>query len=353
MSAVNVSGCVLPLYATNVLPQPRQPCVKACLTITYSLNDTISCAFSRSSSPTYAPQLETSLAALLEDILRAWDANEAANREHAESTVLNLIDDSLSRSLRRLRCDIEEDADQRSNPALTGLVETLGAKIEGLSVAGLRQSESAMIRNMALDMARLRWPVPRFACLLPLHVGQLTEEQRALGVWSKRLQEWCRDGKKQGKGRFKRRLRLFFLCASDFSLAECGPGGQGYEVNEVLDWVKKARPVANLGLTLGKIALSTCTGLHLSGGNDVVAALGGTLGETVSSMLENAQAWHSKEPVFTVSPGQRAAGGDFEQRQASTGDRQVSPRFLFAVDFGLLRSPFLLPLSLAPHHRTM
>lgn len=58
-------------------------------------------------------------------------------------------------------------------------------------------------------------------------------------------------------------MRLFFLCGKDYSLAECGPGGQGYELKEFVEWVKKVMPVAKLMLVLSSIALKTCIGLAI------------------------------------------------------------------------------------------
>lgn len=248
------------------------------------------------------------------------------------SAVLGRIDDSVSRSLRSLRHDIERDAGERLDPALSGLVEALGAKLEGLPVAGLRQSERAMLRNMALDVAYLRWPVPRLACLLPSHDGQLTEHDRGFDSWTDRLRAWCRDGKKKGKGKFRRRLRLFFLCASDFSLAECGPDGQGYEVREVLDWVKKARPVAKLGLALGSIVLNTCTGLRLPA-SDIVASLEETVGNAVSTIVEEVGPPGLDETASIAGEGLRA-GGLVRQLRAG-GERKVcSPALLTTFDIG-------------------
>lgn len=241
-------------------------------------------------------------------------------RENLTSTILGGIDDSISRSLRSLRHDIERDAVERLDPALGGLVEALGAKMERVSVAGLCRSEKAMLRNMAQDVAYLRWPVPRLACLLPAYDGLLTEHDRGFHIWTCRLRSWCRGGKKKGKGKFRRYLRLFFLCASDFSLAECGPDGQGYEVKEVLDWVKKVQPLAKLGLALGSIALSTCTGLRLPASN-IITALEETVGGAVSTVVENVGVPDLNETAMTV--GEDVSCRSLVRQLSGTEDRKV------------------------------
>lgn len=76
----------------------------------------------------------------------------------------------------------------------------------------------------------LRWPIPRLVCVLPTPEKPLEESDRAFEVWSAKLREWYLGGKRQGSGFATRKLRVFFLCAQDMSLAECGPKGLGYEV---------------------------------------------------------------------------------------------------------------------------
>ncbi|CAN0216321.1 unnamed protein product, partial [Ectocarpus fasciculatus] len=108
------------------------------------------------------------------------------------------------------------------------------------------------------------WPIPRLVCVLPAPESgakPLQEKDRSFEEWSATLWNWCLGGKKKGKGLATRKLRLFFLCPYDRSLAECGPGGQGYEVTELLEWAKKAKPFAKVGLSLASIALRVCTGL--------------------------------------------------------------------------------------------
>ncbi|CAN0308250.1 unnamed protein product, partial [Ectocarpus sp. 6 AP-2014] len=87
-------------------------------------------------------------------------------------------------------------------------------------------------------------------CVLPApESGEkpLEERDRSFEEWSGVLRKWCLEGKKKGRGFAMRKLRLFFVFPQDMSLAECGPDEQGYEVKELLNWAKKARPLAKVG----------------------------------------------------------------------------------------------------------
>lgn len=71
-------------------------------------------------------------------------------------------------------------------------------------------------------------------CMLPApEKGEkpLKEGDRSFEEWSGVLRTWCDGGKKKGKRVGTRELRLFFVCAQDWSLAKCGPDGQGYKVS--------------------------------------------------------------------------------------------------------------------------
>lgn len=95
----------------------------------------------------------------------------------------------------------------------------------------------------------IRWPIPRLVCVLPApESGEapLQESDREFGQWSAVLEDWCRGGKRKGKGRATRKLHMFFLCPHDMSLAECGPDGQGYQAG------RPAKSVEHRALAPGK-----------------------------------------------------------------------------------------------------
>ncbi|CAM9904045.1 unnamed protein product, partial [Sphacelaria rigidula] len=86
------------------------------------------------------------------------------------------------------------------------------------------------------------------------------------------------------------------------SLVECGPGGQGYEVKELLAWVKKARVAAKLGLALGSIAFKVCTGLAVPA-DQIDAAFGETLGGVVSKIVEEGASTVAEEVKSSALEG--------------------------------------------------
>jgi serine/threonine protein kinase len=52
------------------------------------------------------------------------------------------------------------------------------------------------------------------------------------------------------------RYRLFFLCGHTLRAVSCGPEGTGYLISAPKEWVKKAAPILNAGLSLLKVGLA-------------------------------------------------------------------------------------------------
>ncbi|CAM9140707.1 unnamed protein product [Sphacelaria rigidula] len=191
-------------------------------------------------------RITENLEKVLERMMTAWQPPEANLRE-SESALLNPMDAHLVRRLHELRLDMERDGNRRLETTLDELrlnVERLETKLDAVSnnvrakidecnTAGLGDSQSGMLRSVAFDIACLRWPVPRLACLLPAHEEPLSEVDRSHANWTARLQGCFQRDRGVGKGTFRRELRLFLLCAHDMSLVDCGPEGQGYKVNEL------------------------------------------------------------------------------------------------------------------------
>jgi hypothetical protein len=64
---------------------------------------------------------------------------------------------------------------------------------------------------------------------------------------------------KKGLGKlnvFQDKARLIFYCSVTFEPVPCGKDGDGYEVNTLKPWVKKAIPVLKVGLFLLQLGLS-------------------------------------------------------------------------------------------------
>eukprot|EP00903_Cladosiphon_okamuranus_P007160 g6952.t1 len=162
-------------------------------------------------------------------------------------------------------------------------------------------TERRVLTSVARDVASLRWPIPRLVCVLPVPESILQESDRAFDQWSAVLKDWCR-----GTGLVTRELRVFFLCSYDMSLAECGPGGQGYKVKELLKWAKKAKSFAEVGLALASIALKVCTGLAVPTA-DFEAALGTKAGGALSGFVKEALEFGIEKTTRVA--GERLGGG--------------------------------------------
>ncbi|CBJ26246.1 LRR-GTPase of the ROCO family, incomplete sequence [Ectocarpus siliculosus] len=252
-------------------------------------------------------ELEPNLEAVLRKIL---EPSSSPGDGLAESNTLipKLIDGALAKRLSSLCSDMQLDVNRKLNETtmkvVAGVEQVVQANLSNAAVAGLRPTERDILVGVAREVAILRWPIPRFVCVLPARDTRLSESDRSFEKWSTALKEWCASkspakdaknpnrktsilglNKPQLRGLVTRELRLFFLCGQDKSLAECGPDGQGYEVKEFLDWVRKAAPAAKIGLALASIALKVCTGLAVS--TDTFEAAFGT-SEDMSAFVEDA-----------------------------------------------------------------
>ena len=216
--------------------------------------------------------------------------------------------DTLVQNLHNLRLKLDESDPQPLGTRVEELVRELGAKIDR---CGVQDLDRRILRRVSLDIACLRWPIPYLACLLPKHEGTLSDDDRSHQRWSDRLRAWCGDGKKAGRGMVRRKLRLFFLCAHDYSLAECGPNGQGYKVKQLREWAAKAIPLAKVTLALASITLMVCTGLSIPA-DQIDAAFGDSLGGAISDIVKEAGT-AAVDEMTTVARSGLESGADGQQ----------------------------------------
>ncbi|CAM9334472.1 unnamed protein product [Ectocarpus sp. 12 AP-2014] len=254
-----------------------------------------------------AEELERNLEAVLRRILEP-SSNPSDGLAESNTFIPKLIDGALAKRLSSLCSDMQLDVNRKLNETtmeiVAGVEQVVQANLSNAAVAGLKPTERGILVGVAREVALLRWPIPRFVCVLPARDTRLSESDRSFEKWSIALKEWC-TSKSPAKGvknptqktsilgltkpqltrLVTRELRLFFLCGQDKSLAECGPDGQGYEVKEFLDWVRKVAPAAKIGLALASITLKVCTGLAVSA--DTFEAAFGT-SEDLSAFVEDA-----------------------------------------------------------------
>ncbi|CAM9209821.1 unnamed protein product [Sphacelaria rigidula] len=271
-----------------------------------------------------ADQLQQGLEVALENIL---DACRAREQEQMSKKI-----DTLVQNLHNVRLRLDRNDPQPLGDIVDTLVRELGAKIDG---GGLRDTERQILRRVSLDMACLRWPVPRLACLLPKHEGTLSDDDRSLSRWSDRLRAWCGDGNRAGRGMVRRKLRLFFICAHDYSLAECGPNGQGYKVKQLREWAAKAMPLAKVTLALASITLKVCTGLSIPT-DDVDAAFGDSLGGVISDIVKESGT-AAVDEMTTVARDGLESGADGQQLEHLSEDPKPRPAPLDGLQYDRLK----------------
>lgn len=136
---------------------------------------------------------------------------------------------------------------------------------------------------------------PRHACILPpWHFSKacgLTEDEQMPEVWVRRLQEWQEDDFKEGKAFFKKKKRLFLVCAHTHRLVPCGPNGQGYDIQQTRTWFRMSVKVATFTLQMMSTTLSAMVMAPLSGAGaawDAAAeATVSAAAEKIDSMLQD------------------------------------------------------------------
>lgn len=106
---------------------------------------------------------------------------------------------------------------------------------------------------------------PRQACVLPGGYAQFGnwDNLRKPEVWTKTLEEWVASGYKAGKEFWKRRMRLFLVCAHTHQLVPCGHNGRGYKVQRYRKWARVTFDVAKFVLQATCATLAAMVVGHL------------------------------------------------------------------------------------------
>ena len=92
---------------------------------------------------------------------------------------------------------------------------------------------------------------PRQACVLPGDYAEphgLTNDLQHPKVWTKKLEEWIESDLKAGKGVWKKKMRLFLVCAHTQELVPCGHDGRGYDIRRARKWVRVTVDLAKFAL---------------------------------------------------------------------------------------------------------
>lgn len=146
---------------------------------------------------------------------------------------------------------------------MSGLEATMGGVAAKMSeiAAAMMTADDGVTKTLDVVVAMLMavrgdaFDTPRQACVLPGDYAPhgLTAELSSPKVWTQRLQEWIASDFKAGKGVWKKKMRLFLVCAHTHELVPCGHDGRGYDVQRFRRWVGVAVDVAKFALQV------TCT----------------------------------------------------------------------------------------------
>ena len=199
-------------------------------------------------------------------------ATAAAGRHGGESAKLHQLVRDLQQQLGQQHQDVRRWLGGKDLPVTHGIDADDGVigKIDFL-VAMLMA-----VRSEGFD-------TPRQACVLPpwkfAEAHGLSEDEQTPEVWLRRLKEWIEDDCKAGKGYFKKKKRLFLLCAHTHRLVPCGPNGQGYDIEQPRTWFRMSVSAATFALqvvcsTLAAMAVAPVSGAGAAVEATVTTAMG-------------------------------------------------------------------------------
>ena len=144
---------------------------------------------------------------------------------------------------------------------------------------------------MLMAMRKEGSDTPRHACVLPpwkfKEAHGLSDDEQMPVTWVKRLEEWQEGDFKDGKGMFKKKKRLFLVCAHTHRLVPCGPNGQGYDIQQPRTWFRMSANVAAFALQVTCSTLSAMAAVPLSGADAAVEATVSAAMGTLDSILSD------------------------------------------------------------------
>lgn len=129
------------------------------------------------------------------------------------------------------------------------------------------------VKDMAKALRADQFEAPRLACLLPpwsfARSRGLSPTEQHPRTWKSRLQEGVKK-----KGFFTKSMRLFLVCAKTYRLVPCGFHGQGYQIEELRDLVKKTFGVVRVIMEFTAVTLGLASAAGLM--SNLVEAIGTT-----------------------------------------------------------------------------
>ncbi|CAN0315441.1 unnamed protein product [Ectocarpus sp. 6 AP-2014] len=207
----------------------------------------------------------------------------------AVASTASVASDEMAR-LERLVTDLQQQVGQQHQDVREqiGAVDTRLVDMIDADDGVMGRLDFLVVMMMA--MRRDGFETPRRACVLPpWNFAQghgLSAEEQAPERWVKRLGQWREDDFNQGKGVFKKKMRLFLVCAATHRLVPCGPNGQGYDIQRPRTWFRMSVSVATFVLQVVCATLAAIAAAPLSGAGALAQETFSTALGSMESMLE-------------------------------------------------------------------
>ncbi|CAM9557099.1 unnamed protein product [Ectocarpus sp. 12 AP-2014] len=184
--------------------------------------------------------------------------------------------------------------------------------------------------GMMMAMRREEFDTPRRACVLPpwdfVQPHGLSDEEQAQECWVKRLGQWREDDFKQGKGVFKKKMRLFLVCAATHRLVPCGPNGQGYDIQRPRSWFRMSVNVTTFVLQVVCATLAATAAAPLSGAGALAEETFSVALGSMESMLE------AQLAGLTLDDGSVDVAADTQVAQLKEGAYTSLREFIHGVE---------------------
>lgn len=153
------------------------------------------------------------------------------------------IRSNLRRNLRALLDNVE------------GVVDRMGEAVDRLELTASKLGEVAnqLLEQelLAASAKRKEYPYPRLVILVPDSEESGAQERIQRVGWDRWTTAW---ESLHLPDIMHHRFRLRFLCEHNLAEVRCGPGGRGYPIENLKDWVKQCAPLMQVSVRIGSIS---------------------------------------------------------------------------------------------------
>ena len=239
------------------------------------------------------------------------DGGEDGAKAREEREDASGVSDEVAK-LQRLVGDLQQQLGQQHQD-VRGWLGVVDKRLEAVvdADAGALEKQDFLVA-MLMAVRREGFDTPRQACVLPpwkfAEANGLSEDEQSPKVWLTRLKEWREDDFKEGKGFFKKKKRLFPVCAHTHRLVPCGPNGQGYDIQQARTWFRTSLNVATFALQVVCSTLAAMAVAPLAGGGAAVEATVSAAMGSFESLLQDQLAGLTASDGSPVNTGSQVGG---------------------------------------------